>query len=359
MQGSEIVAKAAKKKKRAVKAQTKAKMKSKARARSKGPAPKPIVIDFHAHIAVPEVLNFAYEHSMYAKSVGGHGAGIPEEFMTPMTDMARRLRDMDAMGVDMQVISPSILQQCTYFAEPQESLKMERFGNDRIAEAVARHPDRLIGLGSVPLQDVELAVQELTRCMGELGLRGIIVSSNVNGIELGDSRLRPFWAAAEELGATIFIHPAGSADPRLRKHRMVITVGQPLEEALAQASLVYEGIMDAYPALKIVIAHGGGFLPFYTGRVDNDYRLGRGGQNLTGDFSSYLPRFFYDTVLFNPDMLDTLVGKVPPRHVLLASDYPFAEKRPVDYVRRAKKISKQDQDAILGANAARMMGISI
>lgn len=345
--------KAAKKRKRATKS------KVKAQSRTKGPKPNPVVIDFHAHIAVPEVLNFAYEHSIYAQGVGGHGAGIPEEFMTPLTDMARRLRDMDAMGVDMQVISPSILQQCTYFAEPHEALKMERLGNDRIAEAVASHPDRLIGLGSVPMQDVELAVQELTRCMRELGFRGVIISSNVNGIELGDSRLRPFWAAAEELGATIFIHPAGSADPRLRKHRMVITVGQPLEEAFAQASLIYEGIMDAYPGLKIVIAHGGGFLPFYTGRVDNDYRLGRSAQNLTGDFSSYLPRFFYDTVLFNPDMLDTLVGKVPPRHLLLASDYPFAEKRPVEYVRRANKISRRDQDAILGANAADMMGISI
>jgi aminocarboxymuconate-semialdehyde decarboxylase len=343
---------------------SRAKVKSKTASRSKGPTPKPVVIDFHAHIVVPEVLDFAYQHSMYAqgvagKGVGGHAEGIPEAFLTRMTDMTLRLKDMDAMGVDMQVVSPSILQQCTYFAEPQEALKMERIGNDCIAETVAQYPDRLIGLGSVPMQDVDIAVQELTRCVRDLKLRGIIVSSNVNGIELGDARLRPFWAAAERLGATIFIHPAGSADPRLRQHRMVITVGQPLEEAFAQASLVYEGIMDAFPGMKIVIAHGGGFLPFYTGRVDNDYRLGRGGQNLKGDFSSYLPRFFYDTVLFNPDMLDYLVGKVPPSHVLLASDYPFAEKRPVEFVRRAKKISKKDQDAILGVNAARMMGISI
>lgn len=355
------MSKASKKQKRTARAKMKSKAaRSKSRRKAaKGPKLKPVVIDFHAHIVVPEVLNFAYEHSVYAQGVGGHGAGIPEEFLTPMTDMARRLRDMDAMGVDMQVISPSILQQCTYFAEPQESLQMERLGNDRVAEAVASQPDRLIGLGSVPLQDADLAVQELTRCMQELGLRGIIVSSNVNGTELGDARLRPFWAAAETLGAAIFIHPSGSTDPRLRKHRMVITVGQPLEEALAQVSLVYEGIMDAYPKLKIVIAHGGGFLPFYTGRVDNDYRLGRGAQQLKGDFSSYLPRFFYDTVLFNPDMLDYLASKVAPQHLVLGSDYPFAEKHPIEFVRRAKRISKRDQDAILGVNAARMMGVSI
>src|SRR2546430_15846871 len=103
----------------------------------------------------------------------------------------------------------------------------------------------------------------------------------------------------------------------------------------------------------------GGFLPFYTGRHDNDYRIGGGGSQLKGDFSSYLPRFYYDTVLFNPDMLEFLATKVPASRLMLASDYPFAEKRPVEYVRRAKKISKKDQDAILGANCARVLGISI
>jgi aminocarboxymuconate-semialdehyde decarboxylase len=324
----------------------------------RGPTSKPLVIDVHAHIVVPEVLDWSYQHSMFAQGVVG-GKGIPEEFMTPMRDMSRRFKDMDAMGVDIQVISPSILQQCSYFAEPEEALKYERIGNDSIAEVVAKHADRLLGLGSVPMQDTGVAVQELTRCMRELGLRGIIISSNVNGTELGDERLRPFWAAVEQLSATIFIHPAGSADPRLRKHRMVITVGQPLEEALAQASLVYEGIMDAFPQLKIFIAHGGGFLPFYTGRVDNDYRLGRGGQQLKGDFSSYLPRFYYDTVLFDPGMLDYLATKVPASQLLMASDYPFAEKRPAEFVRRAKNLSKADQEAVLGLNAGRMMGVSV
>jgi len=107
-----------------------------------------------------------------------------------------------------------------------------------------------------------------------------------------------------------------------------------------------------------MVAHGGGYLPFYAGRHDNEYRYGRVPQ-LKGDFSSYLPRFFYDSVLFNPDMLEFLVTKVPSSHVMLASDYPFAEKKPVEYVRGAKKIGKKEQDAILGTNAARLFGISI
>lgn len=328
--------------------------------RPRGPTPKPTVIDVHSHIAVAELVNFAQSASLFARSVGTGGApgGIYDFAYKCMTDPAQRLKDMDAMGVDIQVISPSILQQCVYFAEPEKALEMERLGNDRVADAVAAHPDRLIGLGSVPMQDANLAAQELERCVRALGLKGVIIGSLVNGHELGEERFRPFWAKAERLGATVFIHPAGSPDPRMRKHRLLITLGQPLEEAFAMLSLIYEGIMDAYPKVKILVAHGGGFLPFYTGRFDNNYRNGHT-PHLKGDISSYLPRFFYETVMFNPDMLDFLASKVPTSRIMLATDYPFAEKKPVEYVRRAKRISKKDQDGILGANAAKVIGISI
>jgi len=326
-------------------------------ATSRGPAPKPVVIDVHAHVLVPEVMKLTYEHSQYARAMAAAG-GMPEPILKRMTELPLRLKEMDATGVDIQIISPSIMQQCTYSVEPEEAIKMDRLGNDRVAEDVARHPDRLVGLGSLPLHDVALSAAELERCVRDLKLRGVIISSQINDVELGDARLRPFWAKAEALGAVIFIHPSGNTDPRMKKHRLMITVGQPLEEAYAMSSLVYEGVMDQFPKLKILVAHGGGYLPFYTGRHDNDYRYGRS-PHLKGDFSSYLPRFFYDTVLFNPDMLEFLATKVPMSHLMLASDYPFAEKQPVEYVRRAKKISKKDQDAILGTNAAKLFGVSI
>ena len=232
------------------------------------------------------------------------------------------------------------MQQCTYFVEPQEALKMDRPRQRPGGRGGREHPDRLVGLGSVPLHDVALAAQELERCVRDLKLRGVIISSHVNGVELGDERFRPFWAKAEELGAVIFIHPAGNTDPRMKKQSADDHGGQPLEEAYALSSLVYEGVMDQFPKLKILVAHGGGYLPFYTGRHDNDYRYGRA-PHLKGDFSSYLPRFFYDTVLFNPDMLEFLATKVPVSHLMLASDYPFAEKQPVEYVRRAKRIGRR------------------
>ena len=323
----------------------------------KGPSPKPTVIDVHAHILVPEVMKSTYGQSQYSRAVGGPG-GVPEPLLKRMTEVPLRLAEMDAAGVDIQVISPSIMQQCTYGMEPGEALEMERLGNDRVAETVAHKPDRLVGLGSLPLHDVALSTAELERCVRGLGLRGVIISSHINGVELGDERLRPFWAKAEQLGAVVFIHPAGNTDQRMLRNRLMITVGQPLEEAYALSSLIYEGVMDAFPKLKIMVAHGGGYLPFYAGRHDNEYRYGRAPQ-LKGDFSSYLPRFFYDTVLFNPDMLEFLVTKVPANHVMLASDYPFAEKRPVEYVRRAGRIGRREQDAILGSNAAQLFGIPI
>ena len=341
--------------------------KTTARAKAKAPAivkPKrPLTIDFHAHIAVPEVLDFAYQHSQFAKAVakrrGRKAAPVPRQRLIRMMDPKLRIKDMDAMGIDIQVLSPSILQQCTYWAEPRKSLRVERIGNDRVAEAVAENPDRLVGLGALPLQSVPLAVKELERAVTRLGLKGVIISSNVRGLDIGDKKLWPFWKKAEQLGAAILIHPAGSVDERMKKHLLLITLGQPLEEAFAQSSLVYEGVMDRFPKLKIVISHGGGYLPYYTGRHDNAYRQGAAGARLKGNFSHYLKKFYYETVLFNPDMLEFLATKVNTSHIMMGSDYPFGEWKPVEFVRRAKKISRAAQDGILGRNAAKILGIRV
>src|SRR5262249_23808914 len=179
--------------------------KAKASGRSRGPTPKPVVIDVHAHILVPEVMNKTFEHTQYARSVAAQG--VPEPLLKRMTEAPPRLKDMDEAGVDIQVLSPSIMQQCTYGMEPEQALAMERLGNDRVAEAVAQHPHRLVGLGSLPLQDVARSTGELERCVRELGLRGVIISSHINGTELGDPRLRPFWGQAAGWGTVIFLLP--------------------------------------------------------------------------------------------------------------------------------------------------------
>jgi len=326
-------------------------------------AARPVVIDMHAHMVMPEILACTYQHSLYAKSTQKPGPdGVPEPMpegpMRQMTDMALRLKHMDERGIDIQVISPSILHQCTYMLDAEEALGIDRKGNDRVAETVAQNPQRLVGIGTVPLQSAEAAAAELERAMRHLGLKGVIIASNINGVDLGDPRNRPFWAKAQELGAAIFIHPAGNTDPRMKKHRMLISLGQPLEETFAISSLAYDGVIDEFPGLKIAVAHGGGFLPFYAGRYDWIYRTGYSNQ-LKGDFSSYLRSFYYDTVIFNPDMLEFLATKVPPSHIMLGTDFPFGEAKPVEFVRRARRISREVQDDILGSNAARFLGISI
>jgi aminocarboxymuconate-semialdehyde decarboxylase len=218
-----------------------------------------------------------------------------------------------------------------------------------------------VGLGSVPLQAPELAIREMERCLDELGLKGIQISSHVDGMELGDARLRPFWAAAERRGCAIFLHPAGVLDERYRKYQLWNSIGQNIEETLAMASLFYEGTLDAFPKLKLCIAHGGGFLPYYAGRVDRNYQekpFSR--MNMTKSPSDYLrAHFWYDSCVYNPDQFDYLVEKVGASRIVLGSDYPVGEEHPVEFVTRSRKLSSADKARVLGLNAAELLGISL
>jgi len=331
---------------------------------AKGRAKRPLIVDCHAHIVVPETFKITAEHGLHARlgMKGRASVGSPREteiVMAKMTGTTERLADMDRMGVDMQVIAPSLVHQLTYWADGERALEIDRMTNDATAEMVAKHPDRLIGIGIVPLHDPARAVREMTRCVKQLGLRGVTISTVVNGLELGDKTFLPFWRAAEKLNCPVIIHPAGNSDPRLQKFALSFKVGQPFEEALAMSSLVYEGIMDRFPKVKIMVVHGGGFLPYYAGRQDAASRDKRDGIKLSGDFSSYIRKFYYDTVLFNPDMLEFLTTKTANRHILMGTDYPFGERDPIAFVRRAKKISKADQDKILGQNAAALFNIAV
>jgi len=327
-----------------------------------GARKKPIVVDFHAHFMTPEVFEATYKLSVIgrlrAQTDGKAVRPFPQAQIARMTDLDLRLAAMDEMGVDIQVISPNILHQCTYGLDAQDGMRLERLNNDQAAELMAQKPDRLIGIGSVPLQDVEMAIHEMERAVLELKLKGIIIASRINETDLGDESLRPFWSRAQALDVPIFVHPAGNADPRLQKHNLLISLGQPLEEAFAQTSLVYDGVMDAFPRLKIAFAHGGGFIPYYAGRFDWIYRRGSTPQ-MKSDFSTYLRSFRYDTVLFNPDVLEQLAAKVDASHIMLGSDFPFGEVKPVEFVQSAAKIPEDARRAILGANAARFLGIDI
>jgi aminocarboxymuconate-semialdehyde decarboxylase len=339
------------------------------------PKKKPVVIDIHAHINVQEVADYAAPHSVSrgANRIPEHAYVTDEHrrlakewtdnIRARMASYDRRIKDMDEAGVDIQVLTLSLISHHTYWAGADEemSAKMERLANDRMAEIIQKYPGRFVGLGGVPLHSLQFAVNELERCMGELGFKGVQVSSMAGDMELGDERLRPFWKRAEELGAAIYLHPAGVWDVRYAPHQLWNSIGQPLEEAMAMASLMYEGILDDFPKLKICVAHGGGFSPYYAGRLDRNYYdkpyLRR---RMTGSPSEYLKNsFYYDTCVYNPEMLDTLIDKVGASRIILGSDYPVGEEDPVGFVMNSKKLSPKQKEDVLQNNAAKMLGLSI
>ncbi len=239
------------------------------------------VIDIHCHLAIPAADGMMRPHQNPAAiSINSFSSPASDEVnRRQFAQMGKKLAsidehiaDMDATGVDIQAISPSP-GQYYYWAEPDLGLQAARMVNDGMAEAVARHPERLVGMGTVPLQAPELAVQEMRRLTKDLGLRGIEITSNVNGRELADPDFRPFFAAAEELGVLVFMHPLGfTHGQRLWEYYFNNLIGNPLESTIAVGHLIFGGVLDAYPGLKICVAHGGGYLPGYWGRMDHGLR---------------------------------------------------------------------------------------
>jgi len=278
-----------------------------------------------------------------------------------MNSLEERLADMDAMGVDVQAISIPPYQYY-YWAEPEVGRQVSTIMNDHLAETAASRPERFVALGTVPLQYTEMAVAELERCVKKLGMRGVEISTNVNGGELSDPRLDKFFAKVEELDVLIFIHPAGftHAD-RFRDHYFINLIGHPLESTLAISQLIFGGVLERHQGLKICIAHGGGYLPAYAGRMDHGYHARadcREGLPLLP--STYLKRLYFDTMVFEPDQIAFLAAKYGSDHVLLGSDYPYdmGEVDPVALIEGVPTLSDEDRRAICGLNAARLLKLS-
>jgi aminocarboxymuconate-semialdehyde decarboxylase len=311
-------------------------------------------VDFHAHLIDPAVYGETQRWSIFAQTQDPARAA---SVITRMADTDERIAAMDAMGVGLQVLSSSLVHQCSYDAEPDQALRLDAAMNERIAHAVAARPDRFRGLGSVPLQAPGLAVTELARCMKELGLSGVTISTRVRDMEIGDAALRPFWEAAETLGAVVFIHPAGNHEPRFRKWQLWNSVGQSFEEAMAIASLFYEGILDAYPKLKIVVSHGGGYMPFYLGRIARNYvEKPATRTNMSKAPIDYLRMLHYDTCVYHADTLAQLAGLVGADRIVMGSDYPVGDTKPVEFVRACATLDAAGKEMVLAENAMRLLG---
>jgi aminocarboxymuconate-semialdehyde decarboxylase len=280
--------------------------------------------------------------------------------LAKLTDVEQRLRDMDAMGVDIQVVSPSPTQYY-YWADPELAREHVRLQNEQIAELCARHPDRFAGLGMVALQHPELSVEQLEHGVRTLGLRGVEVSSSVNGLELANDAFARFWRKAEELGCLVFLHPLGtSLGERVNQHYLANIVGQPLETTIALSQLIFGGVLDRHPGVKICAAHGGGYLPSYVGRSDHGYRVRPESQQAKRAPSAYLKQLYFDNLVYTPEAIRHLVNEVGASQLVVGTDYPF-DMGSYDVhalVEAVPGLSESERAAILGGNALRLLGLS-
>ena len=279
-----------------------------------------------------------------------------------LSTIETRLKDMDRMGIDIQAISPAP-NQTYYWTEPEQGAELSRLVNDRLAEIVATWPERFVALGTVPLQNVDLAVAELERCVKRLGLRGVEINPSVNGMDLTDKRLmlEKFFARAQELDIVIFMHPIGfTQGERLLDHYFNNVIGNPLETTVAASHLIFDGVMERYPKLKIVLPHAGGYLAHYWARMDHAWKARPDCHSVIKKKpSSYLEKFYFDTITFDRTMLRQLVQRYGAEQVLLGTDYPYdmGMEHPVDFIDGVTGLSKKEKQQIQGANAARVLKI--
>ncbi len=332
-----------------------------------------LTIDLHCHALIPSVEALvaglpqkAAEPDIMRATMGEAAVAHNNASMLPiagprLTRIEQRLADMDTMGVDVQVISPSPTQYY-YWAEPDLAKQIVGQQNEAIAEMCARHPQRLAGLGTLALQHPQLAAEQLEHAVKGLGLKGVEISTSVNGKELDDPSLRAFWACAQALGALVFIHPFGSTlGPRTATHYLVNTIGQPLETTIALSRLIFGGVLDAHPGLKIVAAHGGGYLPTYIGRSDHAHAVRpEAAADAKRKPSDHLERIWFDSVVYDPMALRHLIDRVGAAQVVVGTDYPF-DMGHYDIhalVDATPGLSEEERAAILGGNASQLIGWS-
>jgi aminocarboxymuconate-semialdehyde decarboxylase len=329
--------------------------------------------DVHAHLLMPalqaEVERRAPELVQEAAalelrrngraSMAASGRMIGER-IPKLTDLSVRLASMDAQGVDRQWVSASPNH---FYPWAPEGLgvwaAME--ANRLIAEHVAQAPDRLVGLGLVPLQHPARILECLDDAVLGRGLAGVEISSFAGDVELSDERLDPFWARAAELGCVVFLHPFGcSLDERLDRFYLSNTVGQPAENAVALSHLIFSGVLDRHPNLRLVAAHGGGYLPTSIGRSDRAWRVRPEAKACEHAPSSYLSKIWFDTVVHDALGLRRLVETVGADRVVLGSDFPFdmGLDDPVAEI-RAAGLPEDVVQRILGENADELIPVEV
>jgi aminocarboxymuconate-semialdehyde decarboxylase len=316
-------------------------------------------VDVHAHCFVPEVWDLV-------KDTPALAAVAKASLTGPIVlGNEQRLIDMDAQGIDYQVIN---VNAWGYSADRALARDLVQVQNEKIAAWCARHPTRFVGMATVALQHPELAAEQLDQAVRKLGLRGAAIGGSVEGEELSDRKFDPFWAKAEELGVMLFMHPqqapGTTQNPRLSgKGGLGNTIGNPLETTVFLSHLIFEGTLDRFPGLKICAAHAGGYLGSYSGR--SDALCGRAGgagadcKAIKKKPSQYFRReLFIDTMIFHDEGLRHLVAEVGVGQMFYGTDYPFDWPVGIDFVLDAPFLNNAEKEAILGGNLTKLLRLT-
>jgi aminocarboxymuconate-semialdehyde decarboxylase len=320
-------------------------------------------IDLHCHFIPPALLDRIESdgeaHSITitdGERVSFAGKRSTQKFPRGMRDLTDRLERMDAQGVDLQIIS-AWMDFAGLELAGDDGAWLARSLNELTIEAIAPHGDRFRAMAAVPLQAPELAAEELRYALKELGMVAVEIATTLGSSELDDPGLAPFWTAAEELDALVLVHPMNQSigyERLSRSYFLDNIVSNPAEGAVAAANLIFGGVLAKYPRLKVCLTHGGGFLPYQIGRLDRGYegKPDVTAGNIDAPPSTFLRRFYYDTVVHSPEALRFLVDRVGADRVVLGSDYPFpmGDPEPVSTVLKSA-LDEATTAGLLGGNA--------
>ena len=324
-----------------------------------------MTFDVHAHVIVPEITGEeTWRPKVWRDDAGKQvvelGGKQIRAAVQEFVDIDRILAAQDEAGVDKVLLCPWV-PLLYYDADPQDGLARARIQNEALSRLVREHPDRVAALGAVPLQDPELAARELSAVVEDGALRGVEVAASVRGVFLGDDCFAPFWEAAEETGALVFVHPTtrGFDSPAFQDYYLWNTVANPLETATTAAHLVVSGVMERHAGVRVLLAHGGGALMAVRGRMRHAHGFQpQARARLRESPDDSIRRFYFDTLTHDDGLLRALIQYVGHEHVLLGSDYPFdmGDARHVETV-RGLDLDQEVEAAILAGNAERLLGL--
>jgi aminocarboxymuconate-semialdehyde decarboxylase len=326
-------------------------------------------IDIHTHIMPEHIPNyfqkFGYgefihlEHHCPGCAKMIKGDKVFREVEQNCWDTSVRMKEMDMTEVSVQVLS-TIPVLFNYWAKPQDGLETARFFNDHIAQSCQLHPDRFIGLGTLSLQDIDLSIRELERCMQSLQLAGIEIGSNINGKNLSDPYFFPLWEAAERLNCSIFVHPwEMMGEDQMQRYWLPWLVGMPAETARAISSMIFGGVFTKFPKLKVAFAHGGGSFPFTIGRIEHGFLVRPDLCAIDNEENpkNYLGKFWIDALVHDPKALTYIIDTMGADKICMGSDYPFplGEHHPGQLI-ESMPFDKQLKEQLLYKNALNWLG---